>query len=77
MKQVICIGSGSKDIFFPTTEGITQETPDDLTAQKKIIFELGAKYHIDNRFESLGGCAVNQACGLRRLGFVVAYSQTK
>lgn len=68
MKKIICIGSTSKDIFFPTKEGKTENTPEDLTAQKKITFELGAKYHIDNRFESLGGCAANQACGLSRLG---------
>lgn len=68
MFQVICIGSASKDIFFPTKEGVVFDTPQDITAQKKIAFELGAKYHIDNRFESLGGCAINVACGLQKLG---------
>lgn len=67
MFQIICIGSSSKDIFFPTKEGQILDTPEDITAQKKMVFELGAKYHIDNRFEALGGCAVNVACGLRRL----------
>lgn len=68
MSQIICIGSSSKDIFFPTKDGLAFDTPEDVTAQKKIAFELGAKYHIEDRFESLGGCAVNVACGLRRLG---------
>ena len=68
MFQIVCIGSSSKDIFFPTKDGQVLNTPEDITAQKKMVFELGAKYHIDNRFESLGGCAVNVACGLRRLG---------
>lgn len=68
MFQVVCIGSSSKDIFFPTKEGVVLDTPEDIVAQKKLVFELGAKYHIDNRFESLGGCAANVACGLRRLG---------
>ena len=66
--KVICIGSTSKDIFFPTNDGQIVDTPEDLASQKKFIFELGAKYHISNRFESLGGCAANQACGLARLG---------
>jgi sugar/nucleoside kinase (ribokinase family) len=68
MEKIICIGSSAKDIFFPTNEGKIFETPKDITSQRKIAFELGAKYHIENRFESLGGCAVNVACGLRRLG---------
>jgi sugar/nucleoside kinase (ribokinase family) len=66
--KVICIGSSSKDIFFPTGEGKISETPEDLMSQKKITFELGAKYQIEDRYESLGGCAANQACGLSRLG---------
>lgn len=66
--KVICVGSTSKDIFFPTEEGQILNTPEDLKCQQKYCFELGAKYHIDNRFESLGGCAANQAVGLSRLG---------
>ncbi|MEF3691856.1 MAG: carbohydrate kinase family protein [Candidatus Moraniibacteriota bacterium] len=68
MKKIVCIGSSAKDIFFPTDEGVRMDTPEDLTSQKKIAFESGAKYHIETRFESLGGCAVNVACGLKRLG---------
>lgn len=68
MSKVICIGSTSKDIFFPTKEGVLIETPDDLLSQKKVAFELGAKYHIENRYESLGGCSTNVAAGLSRLG---------
>lgn len=72
MSKIICIGSTSKDIFFPTKEGIVKETPEDTASQKKIIFELGAKYHINDRFESLGGCAANQAVALSRLGMDVS-----
>ncbi len=68
MTKVICIGSACKDIFFPTSEGIVADTPEDLTAQKKISFELGAKYKIKDRYESLGGVAANVACGLARMG---------
>lgn len=48
------------------------ETPEDIKSQKKIAFELGAKFHINDRFESLGGCAVNVACGLQKLGVPAA-----
>ncbi|MEK7598545.1 MAG: carbohydrate kinase family protein [Patescibacteria group bacterium] len=72
MEKIICIGSACKDIFFPTDEGIVTETPDDLMSQKKITFELGAKYKIETRFESLGGVAANVASGLSRLGIKCA-----
>jgi ribokinase len=67
MNKVICIGSACKDIFFPTSEGKIISTPEDLLSRKKIEFELGAKYKIEQRFESLGGCAANVASGLSRL----------
>ena len=44
MKTVICIGASTQDIFFPTAEGKIIETPEDVTSQRKIAFELGAKY---------------------------------
>ncbi len=66
------MGSAGKDIFFPTAEGIILETPEDLESQRKIAFELGAKYHIEDRFESLGGCAANVSGGLAKLGLKTA-----
>lgn len=68
MTKILCFGSAGKDIFFPTGEGKVMETPEDIKAQKKIAFELGAKYKIKERHESLGGCAANIAVGLSRLG---------
>ena len=68
MSKIITIGSASKDIFFPTREGLFLDTPEDILSQKIIAFELGAKYHIEERFESLGGCSVNVAAGLAKLG---------
>lgn len=68
MNKLICIGSASKDIFFPTEKGIIIETPDDITSQRKIAFELGAKYQVDDRFEAPGGVAANVAQGMARLG---------
>ncbi len=68
MVKVITIGSVSQDIFFPTDEGVVIETPEDVLSQKKLAFEFGAKYHVNERFESLGGCSVNVAVGLVKLG---------
>lgn len=77
MNKVICIGSSTKDIIFPVLDGEIVETPKDLESQKKIIFELGAKYQVsEGRHESIGGCAANMACGLARLG-IEAYCCTK
>lgn len=68
MKKIICVGSVTKDIFFPTDEAVVLDTPEDITSQRKLAFELGAKYHIKKRHETLGGCAANVACGLAKLG---------
>jgi len=72
MTKIICIGSACKDVFFPTAEGRIVETPDELLSQRKIEFELGAKYRIEERYEALGGCATNVAVGLARLGVEVS-----
>ena len=66
--EVICVGSVSKDIFFPTDEGIIIETPEDILSKQKIAFELGGKYRIRDRYEAVGGVAANVAHGLTRLG---------
>ncbi|MDZ4385122.1 MAG: carbohydrate kinase family protein [Candidatus Moranbacteria bacterium] len=69
MDKIICIGSSTKDVIFPMNDGIVVETPGDLECQRKITFELGAKYQLaGGRHESIGGCAANVACGLSRLG---------
>jgi len=73
MKKIICIGSSTQDIFFPTKEGKIIETPEELTSQRKIAFELGAKYKIEKRFESLGGCSANVAAGLSRQRIEVSH----
>ncbi len=72
MARIITIGSATKDIFFPTEDGLILETPEDVVAQRKIAFELGAKYDIEKRYETLGGCSVNVAVGLARLGLETA-----
>lgn len=72
LPKVICIGSASKDIFFPTDEGIVLETPEDLTAQRKVAFELGGKYRVDDRYEAVGGVAANVAQALAKLDIPAA-----
>ncbi len=68
MTKIICIGSSSKDIFFPTPGGVIIETPEELDSQEKLAFELGAKYQVEKIYEAPGGCAANVAQGLSRLG---------
>lgn len=71
MYQVICVGSASKDIFFPTKEAKIIEGGS-VEEKKLIAFEYGAKYQIDDRYEALGGVAANCSSGLARLGIQVA-----
>ena len=66
--KVICIGSGAKDIFFPTSEARIIDNPGDQEVKQLMAFEYGAKYQIEDRYEAPGGCAANSAQGLARLG---------
>jgi sugar/nucleoside kinase (ribokinase family) len=74
--KVICIGSSAKDVFYPTDKGQIIDTPEDLESQKKFCFELGAKYQVSDRYESIGGCAANVAVGLSKLG-IESYCYTR
>ncbi len=73
MDKVICVGSSTQDIFLPTGEGKIIETPEEITSKRKIAFELGAKYKINKRHESLGGCSANVAAGLSRQGILATH----
>lgn len=72
MSNIICVGSVAKDIFFPTGEGEFLDTPEDVTAQRKVAFEVGAKYQVEDRYEAVGGVAANTSVGLARLGLSVS-----
>lgn len=74
--KIICIGSSAKDVFYPTEKGEIFDTPEDLKSQQKFCFELGAKYQVEDRYESIGGCSANVAVGLSRLG-IKTYCYTK
>lgn len=64
MKKVICIGSATKDMFLEIDEGRIIDNQNDLTAQKLISFEFGAKIYANSFRQELGGSAVNIATGL-------------
>lgn len=64
MKKIICIGNGSKDIFFP----IKNAEIIDSNGKKMLAFEYKSKTQIEDRFEAPGGCAVNLSQGLAKLG---------
>lgn len=66
--QVLCIGSISLDIFFPTDEGIIIDTPEDITSKQKLAFELGGKILAPEIHTAVGGVAANVAQGLAKLG---------
>ncbi|PIE00057.1 MAG: hypothetical protein CSA81_14140 [Acidobacteria bacterium] len=66
MKKVICIGSAAKDIFLSVTDSRIIDNSQDLTAQKLMAFELGAKVYADSCQEKIGGSAVNVAAGLTK-----------
>lgn len=70
--KIICVGSTSKDILFPTDEGTIIQTPEDLVSKEKIVFELGGKILVRNRYEAVGGVATNVSHGLTRLGHLAA-----
>lgn len=66
--EVLCVGSTSYDIFFPMDGISILNTPEDILAKKQMIFEVGEKYGVRDRFEAPGGCAANVSQGLARLG---------
>lgn len=69
---VLCIGSISVDLFFPTDEGIVIETPEDITSQRKLAFELGGKILAPELHMAIGGVAANVSQGLSKVGIHAA-----
>ncbi|MDQ5961302.1 MAG: PfkB protein [Patescibacteria group bacterium] len=70
--KVLCVGSTSQDIFFPTDEYTVLETPEDILSKSKALFEVGGKFRVADRFEAVGGVAANISVGLGRQGVGVA-----
>ena len=65
--NVVTIGSAVKDIIFYTTGGKIILTPHNLTAQKMLAFEYGAKNDITASAHGFGGGAANSAVTFSRL----------
>jgi len=70
--DVITLGGATRDIAFYTNAGRIIETPRDLTCQKLLGFEYGAKIISEKVFFSLGGGGCNTAVSFARLGLKTA-----
>jgi len=70
--DVITVGGAVKDITFYADEGKIFSTPENLTVQKMLAFEYGAKIDVKEAFLGFGGGAANTAIALSHLGFKVA-----
>lgn len=68
----IAIGGATEDITFYTSEGILIDNKKDLTKQKLLAFEYGAKIKVDRSFSGFGGGAANAAVSLANFGFKTA-----
>ena len=53
--DMITIGGATEDITFYTAEGLLINNKKDLTKQKLLAFEYGAKIKIDKSFSGFGG----------------------
>lgn len=70
MKKIICIGSITKDVFISTKEAHVVSNPGDVTVEKIIGFEFGAKIYAENYREALGGSSINVSAGLLNCGML-------
>lgn len=70
--DIITIGGATEDITFYTDEGVLINNRKDLTKQKLLAFEYGAKIKVDKSFSGFGGGAANAAVCLSNFGFRAA-----
>ena len=70
--DIVTIGGAVKDYTFYTGQGKIFSTPENLTAQKMIAFEYGAKITSSQAYLTLGGGGANSAVALAKLGFKTA-----
>lgn len=66
--DITTIGSALKDITFYSDQGKIFATPNNLTAQRMLAFEYGAKITPTEVHLNFGGGAANTAVSLSRLG---------
>ncbi|MCK5466762.1 carbohydrate kinase family protein [Candidatus Parcubacteria bacterium] len=72
MYNIITIGGATRDITFVTDKGKVIETPENLTEQKLLGFEYGAKIKSEEVFFNFGGGACNTAATFSKLGLNAA-----
>ena len=72
MYDIITIGGATRDMTFVTDKGKVIETPENLTEQKLLAFEYGAKIRSEEVFFNFGGGACNTAATFVKLGLSVA-----
>ena len=72
MYDIITIGGATRDMTFVTDKGKVIETPENLTEQKLLAFEYGAKIKSEEVFFNFGGGACNTAATFAKLGLNVA-----
>jgi len=72
MTNIITIGGATRDITFITDKGKVIETPENLTEQKLLAFEYGAKIKSEKVFFNFGGGACNTAATFAKLGLGTA-----
>ena len=68
--DVICVGGATRDIMFYSSEGELISTSN-LTKQKLLAFEYGAKITADDLYFNFGGGAANTAVSFATLGLKV------
>ncbi|NUM25291.1 MAG: carbohydrate kinase family protein [Candidatus Buchananbacteria bacterium] len=70
--DIITIGGAIKDFTLYTNQGKVFNTPQNLTAQKMLAFEYGAKFLIKDVSLNFGGGASNAAVALAKLNLKTA-----
>jgi ribokinase len=68
---IVTVGSVNRDISFYSVGGQVISTPNNLTAQRLLGFEYGAKMTMKDGLFSFGGGAANVATTLALLGYKV------
>ena len=72
MNNITTIGSAVRDVTFITDKGKVIETPENLTEQRLLAFEYGAKIKSEEVYFNFGGGACNSAITFKKLGLSVA-----
>ncbi|TSC77029.1 MAG: ribokinase [Parcubacteria group bacterium Gr01-1014_31] len=70
--DIVTVGTLVRDVTMFTTQGQVLKTPGNLTAQRMIGFEYGAKIRVPQAHFGAGGGAGNAALTFRRLGLRVS-----